>query len=254
MFTQDCLAGQTALITGASSGLGAHFAKVLAQHGASVIVAARRIEKLDQIVNDIKDSGGEATAIALDVSDPESVTAAFAEIEQGKLPTILLNNAGVADIKRFLNLDEDSWQKVMSTNLDGVYRVARAFAAMLVKHELGGSIINTASIGGLRIGIGQAAYGTSKAAVIHLTRGMSQELASKGIRVNALCPGFFETEMNRAFFSSDEGQAYIKSTPARRTGRLEELNGPLLLLCSEAGSFINGVALPVDGSHSNQFQ
>ncbi|MCY4426579.1 MAG: SDR family NAD(P)-dependent oxidoreductase [Halieaceae bacterium] len=141
----------------------------------------------------------------------------------------------------------------MDTNVTGVYRVARAFARMLIDRDLGGSIVNLGSIGGLRIGVGQTAYGASKAAVIHLTRGLSQELASKNIRVNALCPGFFVTEMNHDYFASEHGQAYIKNTPAGRTGRLEELNGPLLLLVSDAGSFVNGVALPVDGSHSNKF-
>lgn len=254
MFQKNCMSDTCALITGASSGLGAHFAKVLAEYGASVILAARSKDKLDTLVTEIQSSGGKARAIAMDVSNADSVVNAFNEIKQGEMPTVLLNNAGVADIKRFLNLDEDSWARVMDTNLNGVYRVAREFASMLVENGLGGSIVNTSSIGGLRIGIGQAAYGTSKAAVIHLTRGLSQELASKNIRVNALCPGFFETDMNRDYFSSEQGKAYIKSTPARRTGRLEELNGPLLLLCSDAGSFVNGVAFPVDGSHSNKFE
>lgn len=247
---RDNLHNKVALVTGASSGLGAHFARVLAAAGAKVIVAARRRERLAGLVDAIKKEGGEAVAVTMDVTDSESVQRAIEEGEAALGPvTILVNNAGVADSKRAINVDETSWDFVMEANLKGVWRVANAIARQLVARQQAGAIVNIASILGLRQGFGESTYAVSKAGVVQLTKSMALELAGKGVRVNALCPGYFKTEMNAAYFESDQGQAFIKQTPARRLGAMEELDGPLLMLCGEAGSFINGVALPVDGGH-----
>jgi len=244
------LDNKLALITGASSGLGEHFAQVLASAGARVVVAARRLDKLDQLVAQISDNGGTATAVQMDVTDPASVhdAMAFIENECGSL-SILVNNAGVADSRTFLKVDEASWQRTLDVNLHGAWRVAHAVTARMVASQTPGCVVNIASILGLRVGFGNSAYAVSKAGVVQMTKAMALELASKNIRVNALCPGYIETAINADYFSTEKGQRYIKTTPAGRTGRLDELDGPLLLLCSEAGSFINGVALPVDGGH-----
>lgn len=244
------LSGKVALVTGASSGLGAHFARVLAREGARVAAAARRQERLEALVAEIRAAGGEARQLALDVTDPGSVAAVLEQIEAAWGPVqVLVNNAGIADSRRFLDTDEESFRRLVETNLAGAWRVARAVAQRLVARDLPGSIVNVASILGLRPGYGESLYGTTKAALIHLTRSMALELVRHNIRVNALCPGYFPTEMNETFFATDKGRAFIARTPARRLGRLEELEGPLLLLAGELGSFITGVALPVDGGH-----
>mgnify|MGYP000433103330 CR=1 FL=1 len=244
------LQDKVALVTGASSGLGAHFAKVLAKAGAKVAVAARRTDKLARLVDDIQGACGTAFAVTMDVTDAESVNHALNETETTLGPIdILINNAGVADSKRFLNVDEKSWDFVMEANLKGAWRVAQAVARRLVDRQSGGSIVNIASILGLRVGIGESSYSASKAALVQLTKSMALELASKNIRVNALCPGYFETEMNADYFASEKGQAYINGMPSKRLGQLSELDAPLLLLAGDGGSFISGVALPVDGGH-----
>lgn len=244
------LKGKTALVTGASSGLGAHFARVLALAGARVAVAARRTSALERLVREIGDNNGEAYAVAMDVTDPASVTDAIDGIEaHWGAVDILINNAGVADPGRFLKIDQPRWDFVIETNLNGVWRVAHEISRRLVSRSLPGAIVNVASILGLRVGIGQSSYSASKAAVIQLTRAMALELAEQGIRVNALCPGYFETEMNQDYFATEQGKRYIGHTPAGRLGQVSELDAPLLLLCSDAGSFVNGVALAVDGGH-----
>ena len=242
--------GKVALVTGASSGLGAHFAKVLAAAGAKLIVGARRVEKLHELVGEIEASGGEAIAVALDITNTDSVTCAFDKGEAAFGPiSILVNNAGVGDSKRFVNVDEESWDFVIDTNLKGAWTVANQLARRLLANKATCSIINIASVLGLRVGIGESTYSISKAGVVQMTKAMALELGHKGIRVNALCPGYFRTEMNSDYFDTEKGQAYIQTTPARRMGQLDELNAPLLMLASDAGSFINGVALPVDGGH-----
>lgn len=244
------LDNKLALVTGASSGLGEHFAQVLASAGASVVVAARRLGKLDQLVSRIESNGGKAMAVQMDVTDQSSVDQALSLIEatSGQV-SILVNNAGIADSKTFLKLDEASWHQTLEVNLNGAWRVAHAVTTRMVATQTTGCVVNIASILGLRVGFGNSAYAVSKAGVVQMTKAMALELGSKGIRVNAICPGYIETEINADYFSTEQGQAYIKTTPAGRTGRLDELSGPLLLLCSDAGSFINGVALPVDGGH-----
>tara|TARA_R110002073_G_scaffold255568_1_gene418077 strand:+ start:923 stop:1690 length:768 start_codon:yes stop_codon:yes gene_type:complete len=244
------LQGKIALITGASSGLGGHFAKTLARAGASVVVAARRRDKLDQLVGEIAGEGGTVMAVTMDVTDGDSVRAAYdaAEAQMGIIDVIVCN-AGVADTKSFLDMDEDSWDFTMDTNLKGVWRVAQEGCRRLVKADKPGVVINISSLLGLAFQTLQTAYATSKAGVIHMTRCMASELMRHNIRVNSIAPGYFKTEMNAAFFDTEKGKAYIKTIPARRLGDLAELDGPLLLLASDASSFVNGTTLIVDGGH-----
>jgi len=245
------VSGRVAMVTGASSGFGAHFAKLLAAHGAKVVVAARRTDRLESLVGDIEASGGEAIAVALDVTNADSIKAAFDQAESKfGVVTILSNNAGVADSKMAVDIDEPSWDFVLNTNMKGVWMVATEAGKRMIAAGMPGSIVNTASILGLRVAISQSSYATSKAAVIQLTKSLALEWTRKNIRVNALCPGYFITEINQDYFAGEHGKKYIASTPARRTGELEELTAPFLMLASDAGSFVNGIALPVDGAHS----
>jgi NAD(P)-dependent dehydrogenase (short-subunit alcohol dehydrogenase family) len=244
------LEGRTALVTGANGGLGSHFARTLANAGAKVAVAARRVDSLRDVCAAIEAAGGRALPIALDVTDPASVAAAFEQAAASLGPvTVVVNNAGIAITKPLLEHTEDDWQQVIEVNLNGAWRVAQAAARHMVKHELGGSIVNIASILGLRVSAQVPSYAASKAALIHLTRAMALELARYRIRVNALAPGYVETGINREFFESDAGQALIKRVPQRRIGRPEELDGALLLLASDAGSYTTGAVLAVDGGH-----
>ncbi|RMH82360.1 SDR family oxidoreductase [Pseudomonas sp. AOB-7] len=245
------LAGKTVLITGASSGIGEHLARLAAQAGALVVLGARRIERLEKIAQDIQWLGGEALAVALDVTDRSSVEAAFhaAEAHFGVVE-VVLNNAGVGNGRRALEISEDEWRAMLSTNLDGVWRVAQCAAQRLVKAGRGGSIVNVASILGLRVGNGYSHYCAAKAGVVQLTKSLALELARHQIRVNAIAPGYFKTEMNDAYFDCDKGQAYIRdAVPMRRLGLRQELDGPFLLLASEAGSFMTGEVMAVDGGH-----
>ncbi|CAA0090211.1 2-dehydro-3-deoxy-D-gluconate 5-dehydrogenase [Zhongshania aliphaticivorans] len=244
------LSGQIALVTGASSGLGAHFATVLAQFGATVVAAARRTERLEALVNNITQAGGKAIAVAMDVNDSESVKAAFntAQAQVGSV-SILINNAGVAEPSRFVDSTEDNWDFTVDTNLKAVWRVSREASERMIRSQVAGSIINIASILGLQPSANNALYATAKAGVVQLTKNSAQELWRHNIRVNALCPGYFETEINADFFKSDKGAQYLNKIPPRRLGQMDELTMPLLMLASSAGSFVTGVALPVDGGH-----
>jgi NAD(P)-dependent dehydrogenase (short-subunit alcohol dehydrogenase family) len=245
------LTGRTALITGASSGLGDHFARLLAASGARVVVAARRAERLDKLVQELTDLGHEALAVTMDVTDSDSIDAGFvaAEAQFGTVD-ILVNNAGIGEGVPFLKMTEGNWRSMLDTNLDGAWRVAHRAAVAMAESGKGGSIINIASILGLRVGQGLSHYAVAKAGVVQLTKAMAIELARDKIRVNAIAPGYFRTEMNNDYFESEKGQEYIKQkVPMRRLGQLEELSGPLLLLASEAGSFITGTVINVDGGH-----
>jgi NAD(P)-dependent dehydrogenase (short-subunit alcohol dehydrogenase family) len=242
--------GKVALVTGASSGLGAHFARVLAAAGATVAVGARRVDKLEALVRELEESGAKAIAVPLDVTSADSVSAALDSIEaELGTVTVLINNAGVADSRHCLKVDEESWDFVMDTNLKGAWRMARAVAQHCIENDLPGSIVNVASILGLRVGFGESTYAVSKAGLVQLTRAMALELGRKGVRVNALCPGYFRTEMNTDYFDTEAGRAFLTNTPAQRLGELQELDAPLLMLASDAGSFINGIDLAVDGGH-----
>jgi NAD(P)-dependent dehydrogenase (short-subunit alcohol dehydrogenase family) len=242
------LTGATALVTGASRGLGAHFAAVLARAGAKVAVAARRQESCLAVCAAIEGAGGTAIAVALDVSDASGVSAAVQEAASrlGGLD-ILVNNAGVTATVPLLDLEESDWDRILDTNLKGAFLVGQA-AARLMRGN-GGAIINVASILGERVAGQLAPYAASKAGLLQLTRAMALEWARHGIRVNALCPGYIETDLNRAFFQSEAGQAMIRRIPQRRFGRPEDLDGALLLLAGPAGAFMTGSAITIDGGH-----
>jgi len=189
--------------------------------------------------------------VAMDVTDSVSVKAAFDSAEEAfGLVEIVSNNAGVADARLAADVDEKSWDFVLDTNLKGMWLVASEAGRRMIAAGQPGCIVNTASILGLRAALAQSSYATSKAAAVQLTKCLALEWTRKNIRVNALCPGYFVTELNQDYFASDQGKAYVASMPARRTGELDELSAPFMLLASDAGSFVNGVALPVDGAHS----
>ena len=244
------LAGRVALVTGASSGLGRHFACVLAGAGARVVVGARRRERLDALVSELADDGAQALAVDLDVTSAASIEAAFeaAQTTFGVVD-VLVNNAGIAWSGRLEQMTDPDWQSTLDTNVTAVHRVAAEMARRLQAAACPGTIVNIASILGIRVGAGTAAYNASKAAVIQLTKSQALEWARLGIRVNALCPGYFPTEINAGFLESDEGQAMLRTVPLRRAGELDELSGPLLLLASGAGAFMTGAVVPVDGGH-----
>lgn len=245
------LSGRRALVTGASGVLGARFAEVLAGAGAQVMLAARRTSAMEPLQSRIAEAGGHAAIAALDLAQPDTIAATFdaAEAAFGGPVDIVLNNSGIAAPGLLLERSDDDWAQLMAVNLDGARRVAREAAQRLVAAGEGGSIVNVASILGLRQGGGVAAYATSKAALVQLTKQQALEWARHSIRVNALCPGYIETDLNRDFFASDAGQAQVRRIPMRRLGSSSELDGALLLLASDAGSFITGIALVADGGH-----
>jgi len=244
------LSGEAALVTGASSGLGAHFARVLADKGAKVALAARRLDRLTALAEEIAGLGGRALPIECDVTQPASVEAAVAaaETELGPI-TILINNSGVAIAKKIFDTTEEDWDQVLDTNLKGAWLMAREVAKHLAALGRPGAIVNIASIVGLRSMKQLATYAASKAGLVHLTHVMALELAPLGIRVNALAPGYIETDINRDFLASPAGKAIAKRIPAGRFGQPDDLDGALLLLASEAGRYINGAVIPVDGGH-----
>jgi NAD(P)-dependent dehydrogenase (short-subunit alcohol dehydrogenase family) len=241
------LIGKAALITGASSGLGAHFARCLGEAGASVVLAARRADRLSTLVQELVSKNVMARAINLDVRSSESVGAAFKEA--GPLD-IVVNNAGISIVKPALDMPEEDWDAVVETNLRGAWLVAQMAGKCWVSAKKPGAIVNIGSILGLRT-IGQVApYNASKAGLIHLTRVLAMEWARYDIRVNAICPGYIETEMNSAFWKTPGGQRLIERVPQRRIGQPEHLDGALLLLASDAGSFMTGSVITVDGGHT----
>jgi NAD(P)-dependent dehydrogenase (short-subunit alcohol dehydrogenase family) len=239
------LSGRTALVTGASSGFGWHFAKVLAANGAHVVAAARRTERLRELAAEITAAGGSAQALTLDVTDAAAVEAAIAALP--KLD-IVVNNAGVPSGVVAIELSLEEWRQTFATNTEAVFVVAKA-AAQTMSKAGGGSIINIASITGLRPGPAAAAYGASKAAIIHLTEHLAMEWARYNIRVNALAPGYFVTDLNREFLASDFADKMLKRIPQRRYGEFGDLDGPLLLLASDASAYMTGATIAVDGGH-----
>lgn len=239
------LSGRTALVTGASGGLGLHFARLLARHGAVVTLAARRQAALDAACDGIVRAGGRASGLLLDVAGARSVNEALA----GKRFDILINNAGISGAGRAAEISEADWDSVLDTNLKGSFLVAQAVARGMREAGTGGAVVNIASILGHRVAGGVSAYAASKAGVIQLTKALALEWARDGIRVNALCPGYIETDINRDFFATEAGQQLVRRIPQRRLGRPEELDGALLLLVSAAGSYITGATIEVDGGH-----
>jgi NAD(P)-dependent dehydrogenase (short-subunit alcohol dehydrogenase family) len=244
------LTGEVALVTGASSGIGRHLAKLLAVAGAKVALAARRTERLAEVARDIAREGGQSLPIACDVTRFDSVAAAVAkaETELGPL-TILVNNAGVVVSKPLFEHTEADWDYVVDTNLKGAWLVAREFAHHLVRLKRPGRIINISSVLGFRT-IGRVpAYSAAKAGLTHLTHVLAMELARHGILVNALAPGYVETDFNRAFFQTAPGKALISRIPMRRLGQTEDLDGGLLFLASPASAYVTGAVISIDGGH-----
>lgn len=242
--------GKTVLVTGSSSGLGAHFARMLARVGYHVVLAARRIDALGALKAEIQGNDGKADIVAMDVADADAVEDAFTKIDGLALRIdVLINNAGLTHSKPALEISAAEWDRVVDTNLRGVFLVAQAVARRMKADEKGGSIVNVASILGHRVAGALSSYAASKAGVVRLTEALALEWARYGIRVNALCPGYIETDLNHDFFATDAGKALVKRVPQRRLGRPEELDGALLLLASDAGSFITGSSIVVDGGH-----
>ncbi len=251
MFAPDLLAGRVALVTGASSGLGRHFAHLLARHGATVVVAARRGDALAGLVDELRAAGRPAHAVALDVRDPASVARAVAEaVAAAARIDVLVNNAGVTLTRPALQTDDDAWRSVLDTNLDGAFRVAREVAQAMVAGKQGGAIVNVASILAFRVAKQVAAYVAAKAGLLRLTEALALEWAMHGIRVNALAPGYVETDLNRDFLRSPAGESLGKRVPMRRFGVPEDLDGALLLLASDAGRYLTGATITIDGGHS----
>ncbi len=247
------LHGRTALVTGGFTGLGLHFAEVLAAHGAKVALVGRRIELGLAVAHKLGADIGrpaDVRAYQADVTNSASVADAFAQTA-GHLgvPTIVVNNAGTVVRGPSLDVNDDDWNAVVDVNLSGVFRVAQAAARSMIKHGQPGTIINIASILGLRVRAQVASYAATKAAVVQLTKALALEWAGHGIRVNALALGYFETEMNREMLRSPAGQAIVARVPQQRVGQLAELDGPLLLLASDASSYMTGSVLAVDGGH-----
>jgi NAD(P)-dependent dehydrogenase (short-subunit alcohol dehydrogenase family) len=243
------LEGRRALVTGASGGLGEHFARLLARHGVEVAVAARRLADCERVTSAITASGGKAIPLRLDVADRASVEAGVddALARLGGLD-ILVNNAGVASTASWLDTDEAAFDAVLDVNLKGAFMVARRVAEAM-KGAGGGAIVNIASVLGIGLTGHVGPYAVSKAAMIQMTRTMALEWARHSIRVNALCPGYIATEINRAFFETDAGKTMIRRIPQRRLGQPADLDGALLLLASSAGAYITGTTLAVDGGH-----
>lgn len=243
------LEGRRCFVTGASRGLGAYFAMCLGAAGARITVAARRVEDCERVCASISANGGQAFAVALDVTSSRSARAAVAAsvTAYGGID-ILVNNAGITATVPLIDQNEASWDRIIDTNLKGAFLVAQEVARTMANAE-GGVIVNVASILGIRVAGQVGAYAASKAALVHLTKSMALELARHRIRVNALCPGYIETDLNRDFFASEAGQALIRRVPQRRIGTLSDLEGPLLFLCSDASAYMTGSSLVVDGGH-----
>jgi NAD(P)-dependent dehydrogenase (short-subunit alcohol dehydrogenase family) len=244
------LAGQVALVTGASSGIGRHLAELLAAAGAGVALAARRVDLLAELFGEIAGAGGQALPIACDVTRSDSVASAIAAAEDGLGPlTILVNNAGVVVSKPLFEHTEADWDYVVDTNLKGAWLAAREFAQHLVAQQRSGRIINISSVLGFRT-IGRVpAYCAAKAGLTHLTHVLAMELARYGILVNALAPGYVETDFNRAFFRTASGKALISRIPLKRLGQTNDLDGALLFLASPASAYVTGAVISVDGGH-----
>ncbi len=250
MIERFALDGKLALVTGAGSGLGRQFARTLADAGATVALAARRREKLEETAQIIRDGGGTASCFSLDVTDGESIAACMQEIaSEVGVPDVLVNNAGIARQAYFTEISEDDWDAVLDTNLKGVFLVAQAVAKGMLAAKKPGSIVNIASVLGLRVSKALASYIAAKAGVVHLTRAMALEFSRFGIRVNAIAPGYFVTEMNEDQFEQGGHELVAQRVPMGRVGDLAEISGPLLLLASDAGSYMTGSVVTVDGGH-----
>ena len=245
------LAGKKVLITGASSGLGENFARLAARCKARVVIGARRTDRLEKLAPELKALGApEVQVLSLDVASEQSIQDAFAAIDASGQPLdVVVNNAGVSNDGMALDLPVKDFDQLMDINVRGVWLVAVEAARRWKNAGRGGSVINIASIQGERVMKGITPYSVSKAAVVHMTKSLALEWARYGIRVNAIEPGYIGTEMTDEMWTTDYGKELIKRIPMRRLGKPEELDGLFLLLATEAGSWMTGACVPVDGGH-----
>ncbi|QCK84650.1 SDR family oxidoreductase [Phreatobacter aquaticus] len=244
------MSGRVALVTGAGTGLGARFCMALAEHGAAVVAVARRADKVESVAADIVKGGGRAIAVSGDVTDSGSIARAFDAAEKafGTVDAVVAN-AGIAVPGRAVETSDEDWRRTMATNLDGVFYTAREAAKRLLAAGKPGSIVNIASILGYGVSKGNASYAVSKAAVVQMTQALAIEWAFKGIRVNAIAPGYVITDINRDYLTEGRGREMARDIPVGRFGQEHDLDGALLLLLSEAGSFMTGTTITVDGGH-----
>jgi NAD(P)-dependent dehydrogenase (short-subunit alcohol dehydrogenase family) len=249
------LSGRVAFVTGASSGLGAQFARVLAKAGAGVVLAARRVERLKTLRAEIEAEGGDAHFVTLDVTDPASIASAVAhaETEMGAID-ILVNNSGVAATQKLLDVTPPDYDEVMGTNTRGAFFVAQEVARRMIARSkgeapgtfTGGRIVNIASMAALRVWPGIGVYCMSKAAVVQMTRAMALEWGRHGINVNAICPGYIDTELNHHVWQSEAGQKMVQGFPRKRVGKPEDLDAVLMMLCANESRFVNGAVISAD--------
>jgi NAD(P)-dependent dehydrogenase (short-subunit alcohol dehydrogenase family) len=252
------LSGRVALVTGASSGLGAQFARVLSVAGAGVVLAARRIERLKTLRAEIEAADGDAHVVGMDVTDPDSIRAAVAhaETEMGPID-ILVNNAGVGTTQHLTDVTPEDYDHIMNTNARGAFFVAQEVAKRMIARAkgqapgtyTGGRIVNVASVAGLRVGARIGVYGMSKAAVVHMTRAMALEWGRFGINVNALCPGYIDTEINHHQWATEAGQKLVQQLPRKRVGKPQDLDSTLLMLCANESHFVNGAVIAADDGY-----
>ena len=245
------LKGKIALVTGAGTGMGRQFSHTLAEAGAKVVCVARDLKRLEAVAADIRKDGGEAVAVAGDVGSTAGVAQIFDQAEKafGRI-NLLVNCAAQVDFGMFPQVKDESWDTLVNVNFTGIMRMCRTFSERLIAAGKPGTIVNITSIIGGQVIPGIPTYGTLKAATIQLTRSMAVDMIAHGIRVNALSPGYFQTEMASALFDSESGKALIERHPLKRLGRVEELDGPLLLLASDASGHMNGSVVTVDAGHS----
>jgi NAD(P)-dependent dehydrogenase (short-subunit alcohol dehydrogenase family) len=243
------LNGRVALVTGASSGLGRQFARVLADNGASVALVARRADRLKALKDEIEGKGGKAVAIEADVTNRAAMSAAFDAAEKAfGTVTILVNNAGIAQSStRAVEVTEAEWRKVLDVDVDSLFFNAQEAARRMLAAKKRGSIVNIASVLGFGVSKGVIAYATAKAAVVQITKALGVELAFKGVRVNAIAPGWFVTEINEKYLTGETGETLMRQIPMGRFGKEGDLDGALLLLASDAGSYITGSTIVADG-------
>ncbi|MCB2106613.1 MAG: SDR family oxidoreductase, partial [Rhodobacteraceae bacterium] len=235
-------------ITGASSGLGAHAARLYAGKGARVTICARRTDRISELARAISDEGGKAQAIALDVTDSRAIDHAIETAQRDfGLTDTLINNAGVAGHDMIADMDESEWDRIFDTNLKGAWLCARAVAKALIAANRGGIIVNIASVLGYVVQRGTGPYAASKAGLIQLTKAMALEWARNDIRVNAVAPGYFATEMTDEFLASAGGQKFLARVPMRRAGTMDDLSDVLLLLAGDGSRYMTGSVITVDG-------
>jgi NAD(P)-dependent dehydrogenase (short-subunit alcohol dehydrogenase family) len=253
------LSGRVAFVTGASSGLGSQFARTLARAGAGVVLAARRIERLKTLRAEIEAAGGDAHVVALDVTDPDSIKAAVAhaETEMGTID-ILVNNSGVSTTQRLVDVTPEDFDLVMNTNLRGAFFVAQEVGKRMIARSrgtapgtfTGGRIVNIASMAGLRVMSQIGVYAMSKAAVVHMTRAMAHEWGRFGINVNAICPGYIDTEINHHHWQTEAGQKLLQMLPRKRVGQPADLDAVLMMLCANESHFVNGAVIQADDGYA----